>query len=246
VAKLRQVKAGLLHDLLTRGLDEHGQLRDPARHPDQFQDSPLGRIPKEWDVKTLNDIALLQRGKFTPRPRNDPRYFVGGTLPFAQTGDIAAANGEFLLKASQSLNANGAAVSKLFPAYTVAITIAANIGDTAIFGIPMYLTDSVVGAVVHEPNDARFLSMVLKRKKKALQAIAPQSAQANINLEILRPLLIAAPQPEEQSAIADCYFSLLSRIASEELTLSKLHCLKRGLAHDLLTGRVRVKLEPQP
>ena len=46
IAKLKQVRAGLLHDLLTRGLDEHGQLRDPIAHPEQFQDSPLGRIPR--------------------------------------------------------------------------------------------------------------------------------------------------------------------------------------------------------
>lgn len=243
VAKLRQVKAGLLHDLLTRGLDEHGQLRDPARHPEQFQDSALGKIPRSWSVKALDAIAILQRGKFTPRPRNDPKYFVGGSLPFAQTGDIAAANGEYLHEASQSLNAAGAAVSKLFPAGTVAITIAANIGDTAIFGIPMYLTDSVVGAVAREPNNARFLAMVLKLKKRELQAIAPQSAQANINLAILRPIQIATPRSEEQSEIASCYFSFLARIASEELSLSKLHSLKRGLAHDLLTGAVRVKLD---
>ena len=50
IAKLKQVRAGLLHDLLTRGLDEHGQLRDPVAHPEQFQDSPLGWIPAEWNV----------------------------------------------------------------------------------------------------------------------------------------------------------------------------------------------------
>ena len=46
IAKLQQMKQGLLHDLLTRGIDEHGELRDPERHPEQFKDSPLGRIPR--------------------------------------------------------------------------------------------------------------------------------------------------------------------------------------------------------
>ena len=53
IAKLKQVRAGLLHDLLTRGLDENGQLRDPIAHPEQFQDSPLGRIPRGWTVASL-------------------------------------------------------------------------------------------------------------------------------------------------------------------------------------------------
>ncbi len=58
IAKLRQVRAGLLHDLLTRGLDKNGQLRDPIAHPEQFQDSPLGRIPREWGVQALRDCLI--------------------------------------------------------------------------------------------------------------------------------------------------------------------------------------------
>jgi type I restriction enzyme, S subunit len=61
IAKLKQVRAGLLHDLLTRGLDEHGQLRDPIAHPEQFQDSPLGRIPREWRAGVLNDLVPENR-----------------------------------------------------------------------------------------------------------------------------------------------------------------------------------------
>src|SRR6266571_1470912 len=57
IAKLKQVRAGLLHDLLTRGLDEHGQLRDPSAHPEQFQDSLLGQIPREWEIQTCQSVC---------------------------------------------------------------------------------------------------------------------------------------------------------------------------------------------
>ena len=81
IAKLQQVRAGLLHDLLTRGLDENGQLRDPVAHPEQFQDSPLGRIPKEWQLQHLDDVVriidcehytpkFVREGKAFIRPRN--------------------------------------------------------------------------------------------------------------------------------------------------------------------------------
>ena len=68
LAKLKQVRAGLLHDLLTRGLDEHGQLRDPLAHPEQFQDSPLKRIPSAWKVLALRDclIGSPQNGIYKP------------------------------------------------------------------------------------------------------------------------------------------------------------------------------------
>jgi type I restriction enzyme S subunit len=49
IAKQQRIKTGLMQDLLTRGIDEHGNLRSEETH--QFKDSPLGRIPVEWEVK---------------------------------------------------------------------------------------------------------------------------------------------------------------------------------------------------
>ena len=62
INKLQQMKQGLLHDLLTRGIDEHGELRDPERHPEQFEDSPLGRIRRGWEVWPLVDVAEVRSG----------------------------------------------------------------------------------------------------------------------------------------------------------------------------------------
>ncbi len=62
IGKLRQLRAGLFHDLLTRGLDQNGQLRDPIAHPEQFQPSPLGPIPKEWRVAELREVAEVGSG----------------------------------------------------------------------------------------------------------------------------------------------------------------------------------------
>ena len=58
IAKLKQVRVGLLHDLLTRGLDEHGHFRDPVAHPEQFQDSPLGEIPTNWVCEPLSKHTI--------------------------------------------------------------------------------------------------------------------------------------------------------------------------------------------
>ena len=68
IAKLRQVRAGLLHDLLTRGLDAHGQLRDPKRQPQDFRDSPVGRIPCVWKVVTARELcSLITKGTTPPQ-----------------------------------------------------------------------------------------------------------------------------------------------------------------------------------
>ena len=240
IAKLKQIKQGLLHDMLTRGLGAVGKLRDPVAHPEQFKEvAGFGRVPRDWDLMPFAQVASLGRGKFTPRPRNDPKYY-DGRHPFIQTGDVSNADGAIITEHSQTLNELGATVSREFPAGTIAITSAANIADTAILGCPMFFPDSIVGAVVKPPHNIRFIELSIRSAKKRLNAEAPQSAQKNINLGVLRPLQMLIPHPSEQSRIAELYEAANARIHAEEAYRDKLRAIKQGLMQDLLTGRVRV------
>ena len=68
VAKLRAMKRGLLHDLLTRGIDANGDLRPPQPEaPHLYHQTPLGWLPKEWDVRLLDDVAQRGAGSYTSR-----------------------------------------------------------------------------------------------------------------------------------------------------------------------------------
>ncbi len=71
IEELRAIKQGLLHDLLTRGVDEQGRLRDPVAHPEQFVDSPLGRLPKKWRVKPLETAASINPESLGTHTRAD-------------------------------------------------------------------------------------------------------------------------------------------------------------------------------
>ena len=222
IEKLKQVKQGLLHDLLTRGIDANGELRPPqSEAPHLYKPSPLGWIPITWNLYPLSELANVNRGKFTHRPRNDPAFF-GGPHPFIQTGDVAIAEGGYVSTYSQTLSERGISVSQEFPANTIAITIAANIADTAILAVPMYFPDSVVGAVVHPMFNVRFVELSIRRAKPTLDARAPQSAQKNINLQDLRPLLIAVPPRVEQDQIAERYEATQSRLELEGACAAKL------------------------
>ena len=236
IAKQQRIKTGLMQDLLTRGIDEHGTTRSEETH--HFKDSPLGRIPVSWETHQLSDLADVDRGKFTHRPRNDPLFY-GGEYPFIQTGDVTSRVGRIVRSYTQTLSKRGLGVSKQFPSGAIAVTIAANIGDTAILGIPMFFPDSVVGAIVRTPHNTRFIEMAIRRWKHTLETTAPKSAQRNINLEILRPLLIATPQPDEQDKIAGVYERADRLHQQYEDSQSKLYSLKTSLMQDLLTGKRR-------
>jgi len=66
IAKQQRIKAGMMQDLLTRGIDEQGNLRSEETH--EFKDSPLGRIPVEWNVVPLLSFANSSQSSFVNGP----------------------------------------------------------------------------------------------------------------------------------------------------------------------------------
>lgn len=61
ITKLNAVKRGLLHDLLTRGIDVNGVLRPPHTEVTHlYKESPLGWIPLEWGLKPLAACRTFQ------------------------------------------------------------------------------------------------------------------------------------------------------------------------------------------
>ena len=196
----------------------------------------LGDVPASWEVARLGDVAEVQRGKFAHRPRNEPRFY-GGTVPFIQTGDVVRANGR-IRQHNQTLNDLGLSISRLFPAGTIIVTIAANIGETAIANYPVAFPDSLVG-VTPTGIDTIFLEYFLRTQKERLNQLAPASAQKNINLEDLRPLATPLPPPLEQRVIAamlDAADEAIERGSEEQ---EGLQLLKAAAADALLSGRVR-------
>ena len=214
--------------MLTRGI---GHTR--------FKQTKIGEIPEEWEVRRLEEIALVERGRFTHRPRNAPHLY-GGPYPFVQTGDIAAV--ERITTVSQSLNEEGLAQSRMFPTDTILVTIVgANVGEAALTTFPVAAPDSVIGIAARSVDPA-WLFGVASTWKPALQRAATQSARQNINLQTLRPKLVGVPPIREQEAIRE-RVAAFSRATGLNLgTLAKLQDAKAGLLQDLLTGKVRVSV----
>jgi len=134
----------------------------------------------------LESVATLERGKFSYRPRNDPRFF-GGSHPWIQIGEIEQSN-KFIRNWTQTLNDEGLAISKMFPRGTVLISIAATIGAVGILDFDCCVPDSIVGVTPHAGTDSEFIYHYLGYLRGHLEDIAPQSAQKNINLQILSAL----------------------------------------------------------
>jgi type I restriction enzyme S subunit len=150
-----------------------------------------------WPIRKLGDVGVLDRGISKHRPRNDPAL-LGGDHPLIQTGDVANADG-YLRSFTSTYSDLGLKQSKKWPAGTLCITIAANIGKTAILEIEACFPDSVVGFTPGNETNAEYVQFWMSCIQKRLEEIAPQSAQKNINLAILRELPIPMPPNQRQS-----------------------------------------------
>lgn len=197
---------------------------------------------ESWSQVILDDLAEVERGKFSVRPRNDPRYF-GGKMPFVQTGDVTGSD-VYLKGFSQTLNEHGIKVSKVFPENTILITIAANIGDTTITQYPVACPDSVVAIQPKkELTNTIFLKNIIDLQKDFLDSQATQNAQKNINLQVLKPLELIVPKLEEQTKIA----SFLSAVDEKINQLTKKHELlsqyKQGMMQKLFSQQIRFKAD---
>lgn len=159
---------------------------------DMFGD-PI-RNPMGFPLAKLGEIGELDRGVSRHRPRNDPAL-LGGPYPLIQTGDVARSGGQ-ITNYSATYSELGLAQSKLWPAGTLCITIAANIAQTGVLTFPACFPDSVVGFTADKATTT-YVRVWLNFLQPTLEASAPQSAQRNINLAILRGLPIPVPGPDQ-------------------------------------------------
>ncbi len=147
----------------------------------------------------LSEATVLERGKFTHRPRNEPRFF-GGEHPWIQIGEIEAAQ-KYITGWTQTLNDDGLAISRKFPRGTVLISIAATIGAVGILDFDCCVPDSIVAVTPRESTEAEFVYHYLGYLRTHLEDVAPQSAQKNINLRILTGLRFPKTPVAEQRRI---------------------------------------------
>ena len=145
----------------------------------------------QWPVAQLGELGSLERGISKHRPRNDPSL-MDGPYPFIQTGDVAGCRSK-ITTFSATYSDKGLAQSRLWPAGTLCITIAANIAKTGILDFNACFPDSVVGFQARNPAIITYVQCWMSFLQGHIEQMAPESAQKNINLEILKGLSVPVP-----------------------------------------------------
>jgi type I restriction enzyme S subunit len=221
IEKLKRIKAGLLHDLLTRGLDENGELRDPIHHPEQFKDSPLGRIPRGWEIRTLDQVcAKIQDGThFSPKSTTGPRMYITsknvrfGYMDLSDVGRISEREHQVIFRRCD-VRFGDVLLTK----------DGASTGNAALNTVeePFSLLSSVAllrcsEGLLH--NEFLLCTILSPGFQKGIQDLMSGNAITRLTLERIKLLTFALPSLEEQYAVAKSTFGIQSRIDQEECYL---------------------------
>jgi type I restriction enzyme S subunit len=239
IAKLKAVKQGLLHDLLTRGIDANGELRPPqAEAPHLYKQSPLGWIPKEWEALPLEQITgapicygIVQVLAFVPNG-----------VPVLAIRDL---HGDYTTGIHRTAPSIDAAYprSRVRPG-DVLLSIKGTLGRVGV--VPNHFAGNISRdiALIRPAPMVRssFLSQMLQSMlgQQLLSAAQVGTTRGEISIAPLRRIIVPLPDTHEQQRIECSMTAIETRLKQEEQTLRKLRSQKSGLMDDLLTGRVRV------
>jgi type I restriction enzyme S subunit len=250
IAKLKAVKQGLLHDLLTRGIDANGELRPPqSAAPHLYKRSPLGRIPKEWDVVKIGAETDIQHGfafageHFSSEPLG-PVLLVPGN--FHRDGDL------------YFTDQNTKYYSGKYPENTILSNGDVLIVMTDLSPMTLILGKTVVlqeqFPVLHNQRigkflfkmpehwDRAFFTLLMNDDRLRFKVIAEATGTTvrHTSPDRIKSGVIAKPRLDEQRVISLKVEALKHRLNTEISMLNKLKNQKSALMNDLLTGRVRV------
>ncbi len=190
--------------------------------------------PMGWEIKPLGELGTLDRGVSKHRPRNDPSL-LEGSHPLIQTGEVASSEG-YIRTYTATYSDKGLKQSKMWPAGTLCITIAANIANTGILTFGACFPDSVVGFLSDEEGRVAYVQGLFWFFRNILERKAPQSAQKNINLKILRGLPVPVPPLNLQHRFATIVASVERQKTIQRAHLAELDTLFAALQSRAFRG----------
>ncbi|MEM9541049.1 MAG: restriction endonuclease subunit S [Cyanobacteria bacterium P01_E01_bin.42] len=240
--KQQRIKTGLIQDLLTKGIDEKGNIRTEETH--EFKDSPLGCIPVEWDIKELREISLV----IDPNPshRYPPPSDLG--IPIASTENFIGDN-DFDLSFSEKVSLSIFKQQNKRCNFSESDIVFARKGRLG-FARPYGKLQKVFShtIVILKPRNekqlhSRYLLWVVRFRdffEQIDKRMNSNSGVPTLGVAFLEAVPIRIPKIFEQTQICLILDSLDLEIEKNRQILSKLKHQKTALMQDLLTGKVRV------
>ncbi|MDP3009155.1 MAG: restriction endonuclease subunit S [Methylococcales bacterium] len=253
IAKYKAIKAGMMHDLFTRGIDENGQLRPSYQQaPHLYKPSKLGWIPKDWEINELITVAKDNQYSFTGGPfgsdLKSSDYTKRGVriIQLQNIGDGCFLNSYKIYTSEEK--ADNLSSCNIFPNNIIIAKMADPVARACI--MPTFDNRYLMASdgIRLEVDEKRFNVSFVKEsinspyfRSRAIN-LSTGTTRARIGLSALKSILIKHPLLNEQNSISQKIETIDKKIELEQTTLNKYQKLKQGLMQDLLTGEVTVSV----
>jgi type I restriction enzyme S subunit len=232
INKLEELKKATMNELLTKGIGHT-----------EFKETEIGRIPKNWTVRTLSDLVDSQR-PITYGIVQAGQHVNDG-VPYIRVSDMKRRHISLkgMMRTSPEI-AKQFSRSRVHPG-DIVYALRGDIGKVMIVPIELGGANLTQGtALISHSNkiDTSFLKVAFESPsiQKQTQDFAKGSTFAEITLGDLKKLRFAIPQRSEQETISKILSALLERVEFLEERREVFLILKVSLMQDLLTGKVRV------
>jgi type I restriction enzyme S subunit len=237
IEKYKRIKQGLMQDLLTKGIDESGNIRSEKTH--KFKDSTLGRIPDEWAVVRLGEVGEIVSGS-TPSTYNYEYW--NGKIVWITPNDLSNIEGIFIEDSSRKITQKGlkSCSAKIISADSVVVSSRAPIGYVKVSKVPFATNQGCKSIEYNGKFSPVFLAFLLSNKVQNMINLGSGTTFQEITKSNLANIPIPLPPLAEQQRIAEILSQIDEAIEKEHQYKHKLERLKQGLMEDLLTGKVRV------
>jgi type I restriction enzyme S subunit len=242
ISKLRQVKEGLLDKIFTRGIDANGNLRNEGDQPEDFKESLLGKIPKNWEVVLLEDVIT------TADYGISSALSTRGEVPVLRMHNLSAGEVDLSDLKYASWSAVGGLILRPGEVLFNRTNSIDHVGRTGIWRGQLECA-SFASYLVRLNYDVNRLSgeflncwLNLPETQRVIREFAtPGVHQVNISPKNLLKVKIALPGSLlEQQNIVAIVQAHNDRLNQEDTFLNKQRLIKQGLMSDLITGRMRV------
>ena len=248
IAKYQAIKQGMMHDLFTHGVDSCGHLRptyDEA--PELYKESELGWIPREWEVCQWKDFVT----KWSYGPRFSAKnYSDFGNVRTIRGTDFTNDGSIYYRQVPLALLPQRMVPWHELKQNDLVIVTTADCGVSAVFEeqeCPFIASAYAVAYRLDDSVNPHFINYCMRtyKAKRQVNKYIRQGTVGNLPGSDVLAFLIAQPIASEQDACVKRLESLSERVRREQDNLQKLSIIKTGLMQDLLTGKVRVKVDEE-
>lgn len=242
IAKYQRIKTGLMQDLLTRGIDAKGNIRNKATH--KFIVKNGIEVPEDWRVECLGDVcSKIQDGThFSPKTSDDGE-FMYLTSKNIRLGYLDLSNVEFINRKQHEEIYRRCAVKF---GDVMLTKDGANTGNATVNNIQEQFSLLSSVCIIRGKEDVLnnnfLLSLLLcERGQRLIKDSMSGLAITRVTLQIINKFIFPIPPLHEQIEISNRIQQMENSILIFRKDLDKLQSIKTGLMQNLLGGKVRVK-----